>query len=482
MKIIVAVIVSVVILSVVVVGGVAVMSPVAGAGATGGTEVRLHTMQPGQLIESINAEGVVEPRTKVSISARISARIVELPYAEGQRVTAGDSNVAPPAGPSVLVKLDDTDLKARLRATIARRDAQTVQIKVTQAQLEAERARLEGVRARLAEAERHFKRQSALHEAGDVSQSVYDQANSAYIDLKSSHDSAINSLESNTLSIQVIRHNLEAADAEIARAEDDLSYTTITSPIDGVITRLNAEVGELVITGTMNNPGTVILEVADLSTMMFIASVNEADIGSVRKGQKVQTRLRAYPDRIFEATVDSIALVPINVSGGAVYYKVETLMTTHGESVLSGLSGDAAIETNRHENVLTVPSQAVMSRPVDDLPLAIRKDNPNVDMTKTTAAVVYRMVDAKAVVTPVTIGASDATHTIILSGLDETDRVVVGPYKVLENIAHDQRIRDEEEAAQKDDQSSPPDKGEADSAPDESDRSPTPDVIEPGEA
>jgi len=99
---------------------------------------------------------------------------------------------------------------------------------------------------------------------------------------------------------------------------------------------------------------------------------------------------------------------------------------------------------------LKIPSQAVLGRSVDELPLEIRENNPNVDTKKTISSVVYRYIKDdkngfKAVVTPVKIGPSDATHTIIKSGLTKDDQVVVGPYKVLEGLKHEQKIKDEKE-------------------------------------
>jgi len=101
-----------------------------------------------------------------------------------------------------------------------------------------------------------------------------------------------------------------------------------------------------------------------------------------------------------------------------------------------------------------VPSQAVLGRPVDDLPLEIRENSPQVDKNKTYATVVYRYVDDKAVVTPVETGPSDLTHTIILSGISDDDKIIVGPYKVLESLAHEQKVRDERESQSKEDEDS----------------------------
>jgi HlyD family secretion protein len=106
------------------------------------------------------------------------------------------------------------------------------------------------------------------------------------------------------------------------------------------------------------------------------------------------------------------------------------------------LTADVEVETARHEDVLTIPSQAVLGRAVDELPQALR-DKPEVDKSKSLVTVVYRIVDGKAVVTPVRVGASDVTRTIIESGLNEGESVIVGPYKVLEKLTNDQKVKDE---------------------------------------
>src|SRR4030095_16745159 len=140
-------------------------------------------------------------------------------------------------------------------------------------------------------------------ESKDVSQSTVDQAQSK-VDEQTAQLAALErSSTADELGLLVQEHNLDAADAEIARARDGLSYTVITSPIDGVVTRLNAEVGELVVTGTMNNAGTIIMEVADLSQMVLKAKVDETSIADVKGGQKARVRMEAYRDVNFEGTV-----------------------------------------------------------------------------------------------------------------------------------------------------------------------------------
>jgi HlyD family secretion protein len=111
----------------------------------------------------------------------------------------------------------------------------------------------------------------------------------------------------------------------------------------------------------------------------------------------------------------------------------------------TGLAAHVDIKTQRHEGVLKVPSQAVLAREVEELPLDVREKNSEVDKNKTFATVVYKYADGKAKATPVKIGASDLTHTVISSGLNEGDKVIVGPYKVLEKLKNEQKVRDERE-------------------------------------
>ncbi len=411
------------------------------------TTVRAERPVRGELVEIVSAPGEIEPKTKVSISARVSARIVELPYEEGDRVTKGDPNARPPVPPSLLLRLDDTDLQAALQSAEAQRAAQAAEIKVAEARIAGQEETIKGAAASLRDAERDLERQKKLHASGDVSESDYEQARCRVEELSAQHSSALSTLKSQQLNLAVIRHHLVAADAGIAQARDRLSYTSITSPIDGIVTRVNAEVGELVVTGTMNNPGTVIMEVADLSKMLVVAHVDESDIGTVAVGQRAVMDLRAYRDEEFHGVVDSIALFGTGQGRESKEFRVEILLDSRGRRFYSGLNADVEIETRRHENALKVPSQAVLGRRVDELPAKIRDDNPNLDAKKTFATVVYRLVDGKAVVTPVKVGPSDATHTVVESGLTEADAVIVGPYKVLEKLKHDQKVKDEKASA-----------------------------------
>ncbi len=413
------------------------------------TTVRVENAQLGQLIEFVSAPGEIEPKTNVEISAKVSARIIALPYDEGDVVTRGDPNANPPIPPSVLVRLDAKDLETRLTSAEAGRAAQLAQAAVEKARIDSQKANLDGLVASLEQAQRDMERQKGLLQSKDIAQATFDQAKARYDELKAQYESAKHTLTSAQLNLDVLKHNLEVADAGIEQAREALSHTVITSPIDGVITRLEAEVGEMVIMGTMNNPGTVILEVADLSTMLLVAQVDEADVGKMAIGQKATVHVQAFPDEEFKGVVDSIALKHRLSTTATKYFRTEILLQGDVKKLYSGLTAHVDIETIKHENVLNVPSQAVLGRAVDSLPLEIRDKSPEVDKSKTYATVVYRYIDGKAIVTPVKISQSNLTHTIIESGITPEDKIVVGPYKVLESIKHEQVIQDEREAKEK---------------------------------
>ncbi len=409
------------------------------------TAVRVEPAVKGNLVEVVNAPGTVQPRKKVSISAKVSARIIELPFKEGDTVTKGNPAATPPVPASVLVRLDSKDLQAALRSVQARYAAQEAEQLVAQARIMGQELTLKATKIALADAQRDLKRQIGLLESHDVSQSIVDTAQAKVDGQLAQMQAAEQSLLADRTNLQVLKHNLEAAEAEIAKSREDLSNTIITSPIDGVVTRLNSEEGEMVVIGITNSPGTTIMDVADLRQILFVAKVDEASIASVKQGLKAVVRIPAYIDETFEGTVESVALSNTDDKDGTKYFKAEILLKTDGRRIPSGLNADADIETRRHEGVVMVPSQAVLGRPVDDLPEPLRTV-PEVDKTKSLVTVVYRFVDGKAVVTPVTVGASDATRTVIKSGLAANALVVTGPFKALDGLKHDAPLKDNKSA------------------------------------
>ena len=393
-----------------------------------GERVRAQTITGGKLIETVKAPGKIEPRTKVEISAEVAARIEELPFREGQEVHKND----------VIVKLDDRTYRAVLAASEARKDGEAYR-------LQSEQARLIGLHSNLSFAKKQLERRQNLYDSGDMPRKELDDAQERVEDLEAQ-------IESSKHLISVIESSLAAAKADIDQTQDALAKTIIRAPMDGVITALNAEIGEVVLMGTMNNPGTVIMTIADLSRMILKAEVAESDIAKVATGQPARVHINAYRDDVYSGTVTQIALQRTepglgnggNGGGGSTtgYFEAEVEIDLQGRRILSGLMANVDIEVASHDG-LTIESQAVVDRPVEELPDEIKRDNPLVDRAKKTTTVAYRIVDNKTVCTPVKRGPSDDTQSIVVAGLSEGDIVVVGPFKVLEKIKHAEAVVDE---------------------------------------
>ncbi len=369
-----------------------------------GTEVRLHTVEPGRLVRTITAPGEIEPVRRVQISARISAQIMELPFEEGDRVVPGD----------IVVKLDDRDLRATLESA--------------RANLGAAIARLAGARAAYTNTVVDWERMESLYKTSDVSKSELDSADARMKGAESDRDAA--------------EQNVEAARAEVARIEENLRYAEIRSPINGYVTKLNAEVGEVVVTGTMNNAGTVILEVADLSELIVKTEVDESDVAPVQEGQAARIYINAYSNEVFEGVVKKVALQHSFATDRSKFFETEVrLIPKDDRTIFSGLTANVDIEVETIEDVILAPSQAVLDMRVDELPAGLEK-SPEVDPNKTFVRIVYRNVNGKAIATPVTIGSSDLRNTAIIGGLSPGDVLVVGPWATLQNIKHEEAIRD----------------------------------------
>ena len=386
-----------------------------------GIPVRMETARKATLIETVKAPGEIEPHTKVDISAEVSARIEQLPFEEGDRVKKGD----------MIVKLDDRNLRAALNSAQARRDGE-------QFRLQSEQARLAGLITNHTFAVRELERKQSLYASGDTSRSELDAAEESVANYAANVDAT-------KYSISVIESSLAGAKADIDRAADSVAKTVISAPIDGVITMLNAEIGEVVVLGTMNNAGTVIMTIADLSRMLLIAQISEHDIAEVKAGQAATVHTIAYGEEEWKGVVTRVALQRSGAADGTGFYKTEIEIDLRDKEILSGASANVDIHVHEHDGVI-VPYQAVVERLIDDLPVEIRKDNPIIDMRKRVVNVVYRVIDGKAICTPVKPGPSDDFYRLIVAGLDPDDLIITGPYKVLDgegSIKHNDAVHDE---------------------------------------
>ena len=188
-KIIITVIITLVVISVI---GILIKAK---SGTKGNpTVVRIEKAQRGELTEFVSAPGEIEPKTKVELSAKVSARILELPYEEGDVVTCGKTDTNPPVPPSVLVRLDAKDLESQLLSAEAGYAAQAAQLEVEKARVASQKANLEGLAAKLKQAQRDWERQKGLLESQDISQATFDKTQLTFDELKSQYESAKHTL------------------------------------------------------------------------------------------------------------------------------------------------------------------------------------------------------------------------------------------------------------------------------------------------
>lgn len=423
-------------------------------GDDGPLAVHLTTVTTGDLTETFSAPGELEAITQVELSARVAARVTALPRGEGAAVSAGD----------VVVELDAKDLGASLDSATQRRDGLVATLAVDKARIRGQRAALESAHSALADAQRNLERQTQLQETGDVSQRLLEDARQARAAAAARLASDEAALQAAELGLDVSGFNIASAEADIRRLQDNLAYTTINSPIDGTVTRVNVEVGEIAVTGTMNNAGTVLLEIADLSGLVVIARIDETDINRIRTGQRAHVRVPAYPDQVFEGTVERVALSTAKTvtsgsgrgrtgGGNASHFETRIRLDELPDPVRTGLTATVEIEAETFTGVLKVPNQAVVSLPVADLPkIADGEDGPSApgggpDQPatykvggRTTGLAVYVVKNGKAALVPVAIGASDTDHTVITQGLEPGDAIISGPIASLSKLEKDGEV------------------------------------------
>lgn len=413
-------------------------------------EVLVERVARADLTRSVSAPGGIEPLRIVQISAQVQARVVELPFDEGDLVEEGQ----------VVVRLDDEDIQARLSSAKARllgaqaaEQRSEIAVESARSSLQSDEAQFESAQSRLREAAAELERSQSLASSGDVPQSELDRAQTAFDQARAGVGSARAAVE---IAEQAIRRaqadltqsraNVLDAEAFVTQVEKDLDNTVIRSPISGTVTTLNAEVGELVVVGILNNPSTVILEIADFSKMLLRARVDEQGVAFVEKGQPAEIIVNADPSRPLPGTVEFVGLQLKQWRDGTNYFDAEimvdpeSLTERNAVELRSGLNATARIDVETVQDALRVPSQAVLSRRIDELPDAVQASGL-VDRQRTFAQVVYIYDAGEARATPVTVGISDLSHTTILSGLEEGAEVIVGPFRLLDGLRDGDAIR-----------------------------------------
>lgn len=363
-------------------------------------KVSVEKVKRQALTSIISASGEVKPKKNVNISSQIAGRVIKIGVEEGQQVKAGD----------FLLKLESTQYEAN-----ADRD----------------RARIQSLRADLIRAaavknrdDGFYKRQIKLFDAELISTETLESAKANYEISKANYDATL--------------FQIKQAQASLQSTVDILKKTEYYAPIEGIITRLRVEEGETALVGTMNNPGTVLMTIADLSVMEVEVEVDETDIVGVKIGQQSEVKIDAYPDDIITGTVTEVgssALQTVTTADESKDFKVVVTLENPPADLKPGLSASADIITAKKEDVLAVPISALVLRD---------KTEDDQNSEKGQEEGVYIVQESRVKFMPIKKGIMGELMIEITSGLEEGQDLVVGPYSALRLLKDDTLIKAEE--------------------------------------
>jgi HlyD family secretion protein len=409
-----------------------------------GPEVKTEAIGTRKIEAWVRAPGKIQPVEKVQVSSNVMGRVTEIGVKEGESVAAG----------ALLLRLDDE----RYRSLVQQYRA-GIQSAVAQESLAAAQAR---------EAKQNRDRAEALSARGLASEQDLQAAQTASEVADARFDAA--------------REDVGRARAGLAQAEKDLRECVFMAPMAGVVTQLNIKVGENVVTGTMNNPGTVILTLSNLAAMEVLASVDETDVIEVEPGQPAHVLIDALPDTSFEGTVTRVGQSGRGSLGGtsqqeAANFEVAVQLATPPTQIRPGMNADVEIMTGTKDSCLAIPLQALTARPqsVVDKWKAKRErdarfgngkekgkkgkkdaDGGSADPELAPAAIdttgpkarnlvegVFLMVDGHARFVPLTLGMRGETHIEVHGDIAPGQTLIVGPYKTLRTLADQDNVRPE---------------------------------------
>jgi HlyD family secretion protein len=402
------------------------------------------TMEKVELrdLESIvSASGKIQAKKTVSISAETMGKVVNLAVNEGDYVKAGQH----------LLQIDPRNLETQVQ----NREAS---LNRARSQLDQTRASVENAKLGVKQAEDNMRRAEGQMKVGLIARELYERAQN---DLKRAQTDLTVSLQS----VKTQEQTIKQEEANLENAKVDLNKVRLVAPIDGIITRRNIEEGETAVVGTMNNAGTVLLVIADLSVLETEIEVDETDIPDIRIGQPVKITIDAIPDKTFTGKVTEVGNSPIVVAGGAAQratnFKVVVTIDGVVPNVRPGFTCTAVITTATRKKSISVPIQAMTIREllVDEKGQVIKEPAPAAGrgrrsggapappaeplpgQTRKEIEGVYVVVDSHVTFTPVKTGIAGEKYFEVLDGLKEGDQVVTGPFASVRNLKDGDEVR-----------------------------------------
>jgi HlyD family secretion protein len=409
-----------------------------------GVTVNTEAIKTRDLEAIVSASGKIQPKRSVNISADTMGRVTDLKVEEGDRIDKGQ----------FLLQIDPRNLRSAVQRTEASAQA-------ARSQSDQLTMALEGARVAEKQAQDALKRQQDLWKGGLTTKETLDKAEG---DLKMRQSD----LHSQEQAVRTQQLRMQQENASLESARYDLSKVRIESPIKGIVTKRNIEEGETVVIGTMNNAGTVLLTIADMSIIEAEVEVDETDIPSVKFGQTAKVTIDAIPDKTFTGKVTEIGNSPITTTGAATAasqatnFKVVVTLDTEIAEVRPGFTCTAEITTATRKHVVSVPIQATTVREmVIDEKGTIVRDTPTDSSKRPRAGAVqaselkpgqsrkelegvFVVKDAKAQFVPVKTGVAGDKYFEVLSGVKEGDSVVVGPFASVRELSDGAAVKVEQ--------------------------------------
>ena len=397
------------------------------------------------LTQIVSANGEIKPKKYVNISANTMGRIVQLPVKEGDHVREG----------GLLIRLDsiqtDADVRsaeASLEAARAELDGMAASVKSSEAAINSAKAELARSEADLNRAKQNFDRAERMNKDGLISREQYERSQADF-DIANAQLGAARArlAQTEAQAAQVVKQRdgvalrITQQQSAVTRARDQFSKTTIRSPLEGIITYLPVNEGEIAIVGVQNQPGTILMTIADMSVITAEVKVDETDIVYVKIGEVAKIKVDALGDRILMGHVSEIGNSALTRSTGlaagpqataqeAKDFKVVVTLDDPPKELRPGLSCTAEIITATRQHALTVPIQAITIRDLPD----------DVDAKKETEGI-FVIRNGVAVFRPVKTGIVGTTDIELTEGSAENDEIVTGPYQVLRTLKENTRVR-----------------------------------------
>lgn len=371
------------------------------------------------LVSKVTANGKIQARRKVDLSALVMGQIVNLAVKEGDKVDKG----------ALLLQIDRAQLAAQAQGR--------------EAGLAAMRSDLAAARSTAEQARRDFQRARQNFEAKILSEAEYQRARSL--------------LDTAEANLSGAEQRMREMGANLAASRDSLSKTTVTAPIGGVVTFLPVKEGEVTVIGTMNNPGTQLLTISDMSEVEAVMMVDETSVPEVKVGQKASLQIDAYPNRNFDGVVTEVGNSPIarndpdllslTQNSEAINFKVKIRAVNPPETIRPGFSVTADIITGRKEGASAIPIQALVVRDVPKKKDA--KSTAGGTGRPETEEGVYVIKDEKLQFVKVKTGLAGELMIEVENGPAVGADIVTGPFKVLRQVKEGDKVMIEKEGDKK---------------------------------